>query len=76
MLNNSFTLRMAGRFAARVAREAPGSVENQIARAYDLAFGRRPRPDETAQAARLVRDHGLPALCRVIFNSNEFLYVD
>jgi hypothetical protein len=76
MLNNSFTLRMADRFAARVARDGGAGVESQIARVYDLAFARRPAADELAAAKELVAAHGLAALCRVIFNSNEFLYVD
>ena len=39
-----------------------------------------PRPDETAQARRLLEEarsgDGLTALCRVLLNSNEFVYVD
>jgi hypothetical protein len=25
--------------------------------------------------ARLIREHGLPAFCRALFNANEFVYV-
>jgi hypothetical protein len=75
LLNNSFTLRMAERLAARVAREADG-VERQVARLYDLAYNRRPQTEEIEEARAFVDRHGLPAFCRVIFNSNEFLYVD
>jgi hypothetical protein len=75
LLNNSFTLRMAERLAARVAREADG-VARQVARLYDLAYNRRPQTEETGAAKAFVERHGLPAFCRVIFNSNEFLYVD
>jgi len=81
LLNNSFTLRMAARMAARCQREAPPGVDNQaldkqIALAYDLAFNRRPQQAELIEAKQFASRHGLAALCRVIFNSNEFLYVD
>lgn len=76
LLNNSFTLRMAARMAARCQREAPAGLDEQISLAYDLAFNRRPEPAELAQGRQFAARHGLAALCRVIFNSNEFLYVD
>jgi hypothetical protein len=75
LLNNSFTLRMAERLAARAEREAPG-LDAQIARIYDLAFNRKPHPEELTEAKTFVVAHSLAALCRVIFNSNEFLYID
>jgi hypothetical protein len=76
LLNNSFALRMAARMAARCQREAPGGLDDQVALAYDLAYGRRPQQAELAEARHFASIHGLAALCRVIFNSNEFLYVD
>jgi hypothetical protein len=33
-------------------------------------------PIEKAAALRLIRDHGLPAFCRALFNANEFLFVN
>jgi len=27
-------------------------------------------------ASGLVQDHGLPTLCRALFNANEFLYLE
>jgi mono/diheme cytochrome c family protein len=76
LLNNSFTLRMASRLAARCERAAPGALDNQVALVYDLAFNRRPQQAELVEAKEFAVRHGLAALCRVIFNSNEFLYVD
>ena len=75
LLNSSFTLRMAERLATRVRREARG-LDEELARLYDLAFNRSPQPDELAEAKTFVAGHGLAAFCRVLFNSNEFLYVD
>ncbi|QJW94327.1 DUF1549 domain-containing protein [Frigoriglobus tundricola] len=73
--NNGFALRAADAFAARVQKEADGA-ENQIRRAWRLAYQRDPSAEEAKLAAQLVADHGLKALCRVLFNSNEFVTVE
>ncbi len=83
LMNHSFVLRMSERFAERVQSDVgrisnPSEVQahQQIKRAYALAYGRRPSAEELAWTTAFVSDYGLAALCRVIFNSNEFLYVD
>jgi hypothetical protein len=48
----------------------------QIDSAYLLALGRPPRPDERAALAAFAAKHGLPAACRLIFNMNEFVFID
>ena len=73
--NNGFALRMADAFATRVARET-GVVNEQVTKAWQLAYQRDPTPEEARLAAKLVHDHGLKALCRVLFNSNEFVTVE
>ena len=45
-------------------------------RAYRLAFGRDVSEQEREWAGRFVAENGLDELCLVIFNSNEFLYID
>lgn len=75
LLNTSFVLRMADHFAARLRDEAGDQPEGQIVRAYRLAFARDPQPRELALAREFIRDHDLPAWCRVIFNANEFLHL-
>lgn len=76
LLNNSFMLRMTESFAARVSAEAPSDVAARVDRALRLTYGRPPRPDETEKLREFVDRHGLAALARALFNSNEFLYVD
>jgi hypothetical protein len=70
LLNNSFTLDMAKAFAARVQAEA-----DAVGRAFQLAFSRAPAREERAAAEALMRQHGLEALARALFNTNEFVYV-
>ncbi len=76
LLNNSFVLRMADGLAERVRGDAGDDVPSQTRQAFVLAYSREPTGPELDVATRFVASHGLPALCRVLFNSNEFLYVD
>jgi hypothetical protein len=76
LLNNSFTLRMAEETAQRLRQTAPGSPLGQVDALYQLAYGRLPLADEREWAVNFINQHGLPALCRAMFNSNEFLYID
>jgi hypothetical protein len=73
--NSGFALRMADACADRVAREAHG-LDQQVRRAWQLAYQRNPTAEEARLAAKLVADHGLKALCRAVFNSNEFVTVE
>jgi hypothetical protein len=75
MFNNDFMLKQSEYFAERLQRDAK-TLEQQIDRAFQLAFSRPATEDERTAAGRLVNDQGLPHLCRVLLNANEFVYVD
>lgn len=75
MMNNSFVLRMANRFAQRLEKEA-ASPPAQIRRMCLHAWGRAATNEEIEQFSQFAKQHGLSALCRVVLNSNEFIYVD
>ena len=76
LMNNSFTLRMADEMARRLERERPNGVQEQVERAFSLAYGRNPTVDEWNASTAFVAAHGLPAFCRVLLNANGFLYVN
>jgi hypothetical protein len=76
LLNNAFVLRMAEGFSKRLKEENQDKIREQVIRAYELAYGRRPDPEEIQLGLTLSKDHGLQALCRVLFNSNEFVVID
>jgi mono/diheme cytochrome c family protein len=76
LYNSRFTLAQADYFAERLKREGGDDHSNQVTRAFQLAFGRSPNVNELDAAIALVRDHGAAALCRALFNANEFLFVD
>jgi hypothetical protein len=76
LLNNDFMLRQAGHWADRLQKEAGADAASQVRRAYALALAREPAPEELAAAVVLVRSNGLAQFCRMLFNANEFVYVD
>ena len=71
MLNNQFMVRMAEHFAKRLEGK-----EEPAARALRLALSRRPSPQERQTLEAYANQHGLAALCRLVFNLNEFSFVD
>jgi hypothetical protein len=75
LFNSQFVIKRANQFAARVRAERPDSLNAQIERAFELALGRSPRRAESGQALKLCTDFGLESLCRVLFNANEFLFI-
>jgi hypothetical protein len=75
LLNNKFTLEMSNRFAARLKKDSK-TLETQIHRAHHLTTGRPPSATEMAALEKFAHQHGLPNLCRVLFNLSEFTYVD
>jgi hypothetical protein len=67
---------MSEGFAARLAREAGQDITGQVNLAYALAYGRKPDVEEKKLGASLASGHGMDALCRVLFNSNEFVVIE
>ncbi len=67
-------------FADRVRNLLPAESNSmaQATRAVEIAFGRTPSSDELEELADVIDadEDGLRSLCRVLLNSNEFVYVD
>lgn len=76
LLNSDLTSQVAKAFAERVQREAGEEPSPQVQRAFRLALQRDPEDSEMAVCRKLVRQQGLPSLCRVLINLNAFVYVD
>jgi len=75
LLNNGFMVRQAELFAERTKRES-NDVLSQIGTAFRLALCRAPTAEESRILAEYAHKHGLPSACRLIFNMNEFIFVD
>ena len=85
LLNGEFLNRQAGLFAARVEREAE-TESDRINRAWQLALGRQPSPDEARDSQELLtklqQQHQLTSaaswkyFCLYLLNLNEFVFLD
>ena len=73
LLNNELVFRMADELAARIQREAADPDQLQLL--AELLWARPFSEDELQDSREFSARWGLPALCRVLLNSNEFLYV-
>jgi hypothetical protein len=74
LFNSRFTIDTAIAFAERVRKEAGPDPAAQVAQAWKLALNRAPTTDEAEDAVREIKSHGLALVCRVLFNSNEFVF--
>jgi hypothetical protein len=73
--NDLFILRQSEELANRLERGS-SAIRPRIVAAVRLALGREPdRPELEALAAYSTR-HSLAEACRVLFNTNEFVFVD
>lgn len=76
LLNNPFVVWLSERFAERLAAEAGAEPDAQIRLAYRLALSRDPSNEETRRLAAYAARNGMANACRLLFNSNEFVFVD
>ncbi len=79
LYNGEFVNEEARYFASRVRELAGEQVGEQVKQAFRLALGREPTADELEQMSVFVVDggeKGLVGLCRVLYNTSEFVYVD
>ena len=76
MLNGRLVAEESQYFAARLEREAGQDSRDQITLAFRLAFSREPTEAELRRYNDFAKSEGLAAVCRVLFNANEFVYVD
>jgi hypothetical protein len=75
LLNNRFVVSQAQHLAERLVREVE-DLPRQIERACLLTLSRPPSIREQQILAGYARQYGLANACRVLFNSNEFIFVE
>jgi hypothetical protein len=75
LLNSPFVNRQATFFASRLYREAGDNTPDQIDHAFALVFSRPPSPLERERLTVLAESHGLEQVCRALFNTSEFAFI-
>ncbi|MDE0577870.1 MAG: DUF1553 domain-containing protein [Opitutales bacterium] len=74
--NNPFMLKQTNYFAERLKQEVGEKPADQVRLGFALAFGRPPSKEEQRAAEITIRKKGVFALCHVLLNANEFVYLD
>jgi hypothetical protein len=75
LLNNSFALTMSKNFATKLGKST-AALPAMVDQAYYEALGRTPSPRDRDTLVAYSREFGLTNFCRVLFNLNEFTFVD
>ena len=75
LYNNDFVLQHSEKMAVGI-QSKENTPELQIHQAVRLAWCRDPTVDELIEFNEFVSHRGLAAFCRLLLNSNEFLFVD
>jgi hypothetical protein len=86
LLNGEFANEQAGHLARRLRRDRPANLESQVRRAIRLTTAREPTGDEVRADAEFIRklmanarldaDSAIKQYCLLLFNANEFVYLD
>jgi hypothetical protein len=73
--NDLFMVRQSGEHARRIERSHHDPL-SRIDAIYRQSLGRAPNPNERAALAAFAKEHGLSNACRLIWNTNEFAFID
>ncbi len=73
LMNHSFTIDMAETLAKSVKQDDLDATVRQV---YLRVFSRPCDEQELASASLFIKEYGLNAFCRALFNANEFVYID
>ncbi len=74
--NHRMVEAMSLRFGRRLDAESEGSPDKLIRRGVELALGRPPNPQERETLGSYLEEFGSANLARVLFNLNDFIYLD
>jgi hypothetical protein len=75
MWNDAFVIRHCEHFAQRLEKIAP-TTPQRVTTAFQFCFSREPSGDELKDFVAYCDKHGLANFCRLLFNSNEFMFVN
>jgi hypothetical protein len=73
--NDLLIIRQSKEFARRLEQTAV-DPKAQVDAAYRLALGRLAKPHELEALSNFAAKYGLPHACRVLWNTNEFVFID
>lgn len=75
LFNSNFVLLQSGLLAERLRSEAGEIPAVQATRGFQLLYGRDPDATERDLSVAMIRDQGLGAFSRALYNTSEFLFI-
>ncbi len=75
LLNSGFVVRQSAHLARRL-EQLEGEPSGRIELLYRLLFSRPPSAEELRLVSAYAEEHGLENACRILLNTNEFLFVN
>lgn len=75
LMNDQFMVSMSKFYGQKVKAESP-DLSSQITLVFESTLGRTPQPEELAILQKIGSRYGIENVCRLIFNSNEFIFID
>ncbi len=75
MWNDALVLRQSEQLAKRLSSEK-WSTPSQVELAFQLGLGRVPTVTELERFVAYAERHGLANFCRLLYNMNEFIFID
>jgi len=75
VFNNDFVLHHS-QVMAKLLESTKTTIDDQVVQACRLVYLREPREEERVLLVEYAQKYGLAAMCRVLLNSNEFLFVE
>jgi mono/diheme cytochrome c family protein len=75
LMNNAFVRMEAEKFAERLRKEAGADPSEQIDLAFHIALSRKPTASEQLQSVAFLRNGDLADFAQVMFNLNEFAFL-
>lgn len=75
LLNNKFNLAMAEYFSQDLL-QSEQDLRGQVQLAFERITGRKPAANDLQALVQYAQQHDLANLCRLLYNLNEFVYVD
>jgi len=76
LMNGEFAVAQSERFAERVKQATGDNPEAAVETGFKMAFGRPPSASERETALNYLKRNSLARFCLLLFNMNEFVYVD
>jgi hypothetical protein len=79
MMNNSLVIQGSAALSRRIEKEAGPGLNSRVRRAYELVYGRNPRPEElrvihTSLEGKENNSSAWRVFCHALLGTSEFLY--